>query len=453
MHMLMAACVAVLTLGLLSAPARAVCSLPGGAAGEIIYNSSEKLMQYCDDTDWIAMHTPGSGGCDGGAGWAFHPSAEANNWSGVTYGGGIFLAVASNGTNRVMTSTDGISWVPRAEANQAFLAVAYGNGVFVAVSASGTVRRSVDGGATWTSHAATSNDNWRGVAYGNGRFIAVAASGTNRMMTSTDGTSWTVVPGIEQNFWNDVQYLNGRFVAVAASGTNRVATSPDGVTWAPISIAASSWYSVTYGNGVYVVVNDGGGVRYSSDAVTWNLAAGVPAGNWKTVTFGNGTFVAAAWGGTNRLMVSTNGMNWTAVTLPQTHAWGDVTFGNGAFVAVNESAGADVLRSTCGAGCSNPERAEGAMIFNAAHNVMQVCAGSQWQAMSTMPSADDGGSINWSSASLGLTVANPTGAWWDWFGNGVAISGTTVAAGTHLSDTPNESGRVYIMDGLTGAVS
>jgi len=45
--------------------ARAVCSAPAAGAGEIIYNATDKVLQYCDDTDWIAMNLPGasSGGC------------------------------------------------------------------------------------------------------------------------------------------------------------------------------------------------------------------------------------------------------------------------------------------------------------------------------------------------------------------------------------------------------
>lgn len=41
------------------------CSNPSGAAGDITYNQSFKVMEYCDGAGWIAMHKPGSGsgGC------------------------------------------------------------------------------------------------------------------------------------------------------------------------------------------------------------------------------------------------------------------------------------------------------------------------------------------------------------------------------------------------------
>lgn len=46
--------------------AKAACTSPSGAAGDIVYNTSEKYFQYCNDTNWVAMNAkPGSGagGC------------------------------------------------------------------------------------------------------------------------------------------------------------------------------------------------------------------------------------------------------------------------------------------------------------------------------------------------------------------------------------------------------
>ena len=110
-------------------------------------------------------------------------AAEANGWTSVTHGDGLFVAVASSGINRVMTSPDGISWTVRsaAEANL-----------------------------------------WHSVTYGNGLFVAVSVDGTNRVMTSPDGITWTTRLATEANSWYSVTYGNGLFVAVASNGTNRV---------------------------------------------------------------------------------------------------------------------------------------------------------------------------------------------------------------------------------------
>jgi hypothetical protein len=80
----------------------------------------------------------------------------------------MFVAVASSGTNRVMTSNDnGITWIARAapEPNN-WHSVTYGNGMFVAVANSGTnrVMTSIDNGASWTARAASDEaSNWGGL--------------------------------------------------------------------------------------------------------------------------------------------------------------------------------------------------------------------------------------------------------------------------------------------------
>ena len=49
-------------LGLLPGTAMAACTAPNGAAGEVVYNETEKLFQYCDDTNWVRMNQqPGTG--------------------------------------------------------------------------------------------------------------------------------------------------------------------------------------------------------------------------------------------------------------------------------------------------------------------------------------------------------------------------------------------------------
>jgi hypothetical protein len=120
--------------------------------------------------------------------WQIRSSAADNEWYSVTYGNGLFVAVASGGVgNRVMTSPDGI---------------------------------------TWTIRSSAADNNWRGVTYGNGLFVAVATTGTgNKVMTSPDGITWTIRSSAADNYWYSVTYSNGLFVAVASGGVgNRVMT-------------------------------------------------------------------------------------------------------------------------------------------------------------------------------------------------------------------------------------
>ena len=152
-------------------------------------------------------------------------SNDLNGWSSVTFGNGLFVAVAGAGTNRVITSPDGINWTGRASSNETntWISVTYGNGLFVAVADFGTNRiMTSPDGITWTGRASSNEINaWRSVTYGNGLFVAVAGFGTNRVMTSPDRITWTGrASSNEINDWRSVTYGNGLFVAVAGSGAS-----------------------------------------------------------------------------------------------------------------------------------------------------------------------------------------------------------------------------------------
>ena len=271
--------------------------------------------------------------------WTARTAAETNEWASVTYGDGLFVAVSTNGTNRVMTSVDGINWTARAAAeDNNWQSVTYGDGLFVAVAVSGTnrVMTSPDG-MNWTARSAPGNNGWLSVTYGDGVFVAVAGSGTNRVMTSPDGMNWTARAAAENNFWQSVTYGDGLFVAVAGDGTNRVMTSTDGINWTARSAAEDNlWQSVTYGNGLFVAVAQIGTnqIMTSPDGINWTVRAAAENNSWYSITYGDGLFVAVAYTGTNRVMTSPDGMNWTARAAAENNFWISVTYGDGLFVAV-----------------------------------------------------------------------------------------------------------------------
>ena len=180
--------------------------------------------------------------------WTLRASAVLGNWMDITYGN-EFVAVSYDGGHKVMTSPDGIAWTAQAAAtnnnasdNQWF-GVTYGNSLYVAVSRSGTNNRVMtsSNGITWTSRTSASNNNWYDVTYGNGVFVAVSYDGIgNQVMTSTDGSNWSTrnsLSGVSNN-WRSVTYGGGLFVAVSESGTNQVMTS--GTFLAPPAFTLSS---------------------------------------------------------------------------------------------------------------------------------------------------------------------------------------------------------------------
>jgi hypothetical protein len=88
-----------------------------------------------------------------------------------------------------MTSPDGITWTARTTPtpSRQWRSVTYGAGLFVAVATTGTgdrVMTSPDG-INWTNRVSSADNNWNDVTFDNGRFVAVANSGTgNRVMIS-----------------------------------------------------------------------------------------------------------------------------------------------------------------------------------------------------------------------------------------------------------------------------
>jgi hypothetical protein len=279
----------------------------------------------------IATAVPGS--------WTSRTSAADNLWNSVTYGNGLFVAVASTGTNnRVMTSPDGEEWTIRTSAaNNEWRSVTYGMintdpaeptqrvPGFVAVASTGTNNRVMTSpdGITWTIGASAADNNWRSVTYGNGLFVAVASSGIgDRVMTSPDGITWTTQISTDDYTWNSVTYGNDLFVAVASSGTGdgngnrRVMTSPDGITWTTrTSPFSQSWNSVAHGNGLFVAVSGSGTtnnrVMSSPDGTSWTAQSPAANLNWTGVTYGlqdgndnKPTFVAVANDGTNNRVMT-----------------------------------------------------------------------------------------------------------------------------------------------------
>ena len=241
-----------------------------------------------------------------GIAWTLLPIIASEQWQSVTYGNGLFVAVASSGTNAVMTSSGSVDWTYRTAFTGSWNSVAYGSGKFVAVGNNSKTISSTDG-ITWISSSAY-NNNWREITYGDGKFVAVG-TGSGLFMTSPDGQNWTTSSARSGNFWTSVAYGNGLFVAVSADGTNQIATSPDGIDW---TFRASPVYvvftGITYGGGLFVAVgyseypvgyalnSTNKTVIVSKDGIVWNAMVTPADTTFQNVTYGNGIFAAVANG-------------------------------------------------------------------------------------------------------------------------------------------------------------
>jgi len=104
-------------------------------------------------------------------------------------------------------------------------------------------------------------------------------------------------------------------------------TAPLNTTFTSSTMPSSGWYCVTYGNGYFVAVAPFTTANaYSTNGITWSASTLPSADFWYGITYGNGYFVAIATG-TTAAAYSTNGTTWTASTMPSSAGWTAVTYG------------------------------------------------------------------------------------------------------------------------------
>ena len=141
----------------------------------------------------------------------------------------MFVAVAFSGYgtgDRVMSSPDGITWTTRTSAaDNNWKSVTYGAGLFVAVAFSGVGNRVMTSpdGITWTIRASAADNSWNSVTYGAGLFVAIAGSGSiDGVMTSPDGITWTIRTSVAA----DINFVSVTHIAPPSLPTRRLAQVP-----------------------------------------------------------------------------------------------------------------------------------------------------------------------------------------------------------------------------------
>lgn len=309
---------------------------------------SPPVLEICYDNDWVAISMGDNGG-GGSCGTNWTAQAATLYYGGQVYAGGMFVAAGFD----LFTSTDGITWTTRtspAGFGDA-IDIAYGNGTFVAISSNGAnrVATSTDG-INWTSRTAAENNTWNNIAYGNGLFVAVSYDGTNRIMTSPNGVTWTA-RNVPAQAWEDVAYGNGRFVVNAFGG--QTLTSFDGISWTHNTGNLVGWAKLLFADGLFISSSDSN-ISTSTDGVNWTSNA-VPDGNWHGMTYvpGLGLYVAVAYIGDERVMTSTDAVTWTAQTPANTANYNNVIYGNNILVAI--AGDGSVMTSTCAGGDAEEE--------------------------------------------------------------------------------------------------
>lgn len=138
----------------------------------------------------------------------------------------------------------------------------------------------------------------------------------------------------ESSSWSSVMYGNGKFVVIG-NHPETILYSDDGITWKKASLPDSSFSfsKGTFGGGKFVAFLSDYRVFYSTDGIVWSIATLPSTESWRAVTYGNGKFVATAYN-SQIAYYSTDGITWKKASLHNASDWQSVCYGNGKFLVI-----------------------------------------------------------------------------------------------------------------------
>ncbi len=394
----------------------ALSSVAYGNGSFVIVGSQGTVLQSSTGQNWMKL--PG-----------ISTSLYLNS---VTFGAGTFIGISRSGD--VIQSADGIVWAkqpslggyPRQVAylNERFIildenmwsspdgtnwvstwvysapdAVMFTNGYYVGVGGGGVVYVSTNGTQwSWTTSYQSSGD-LKGITFGNGFYAAVGEDGLIR--TSLDRTNW-LFQSRSLTYGGKlygVEYINGEFVAAgegSADEKSPVLFSGGSGNWyrRNTSVFSTIW-DVTYGKGVYVLV-DSFGIQTSTNGVDWTYQPSGLSGQLASVKYLSNLFLLTGWNGC--ISTSADGLTWTPRSSGTTrNLWG-ATFGKGVYVVVGQSFSSTGTTLTSADGVNWTNRS--------ASNLRDVCFGKE-----LFVAVGDGGhiqsssnAVNWTTQSSGTTV-------------------------------------------------
>lgn len=153
--------------------------------------------------------------------------------------------------------------------------------------------------------------------------------------------SWTLLRRTRDDNTRPLSVVRRENTTVAVG--RQICTATNGVWAAPI-YSSQLLYSVTYGNGMFVAVGEGGAIRTSSTGETWTSQTSGTGALLSAIDFDNELFTVVGSNGT--ILTSTNGTTWIPRTSPITDAFYSVASGNGIHAAVGASG--SIVTSTDG---------------------------------------------------------------------------------------------------------
>ena len=185
-------------------------------------------------------------------------------------------------------------------------------------------------------------------------------------------------------------------LVLAAGSVEARADALDNWQWRNPLPQGNTLSSVTYGNGIFVALGEGGTILDSPDGVNWTSANSGPTTTFSSVAYLTGTFIAV--GNDGAIQTSSNGLAWTTQTSGNTRNLSGVTYGNGLFVVVGDFG--TILTSPDGVNWSGRNSGTGYDLHGVTYGSSTFVAVGDNGTILTAPDA-----ATWTSASSGITTA------------------------------------------------
>ena len=253
---------------------------------------------------------------DGGETWTGTGTNMLDqNWLGVCYSSalGLFVAVASNGTHRSATSSDGITWTIHTDAvadASAWADVCWSSdlGLFCAVGTNVIMYSST--GTSWTAGTPPgTSKNWTSICWAGGtiqKFVVVASSGggSNDYMYSSNGSSWTQqnLTGTAYN-WVCIRYSSDLgMIGVVGGNTGVWVYSTNGTSFTQVAtgLGSNAFSALCWSHSLTLwIMANSSSIYYSSNGTSWSDVSAPSSANWAAAIALDPVALTGTWASTD----------------------------------------------------------------------------------------------------------------------------------------------------------
>lgn len=241
-------------------------------------------------------------------------------------------------------------------------------------------------------------------AYGSNKYVVIQMNSSSQGYYSSNGTTWTSFNLPFGASWQRLRYINNTFIALPNPGSS-LAYSADGVTWSTASLPAFGNYDdIRYGGGQYLLTSSGQ-LHTSSNLTSWTPVTRPDLAAFAYFAYGNGVWAGVSAG---KSAISTDLINWTVQNNWYMGLVAGLEFIADKFVTLRGTGSGfspGALYSTDGLNWTTVSLSGGQFIYNMNSSNGYVYAGLAGVG-GVIVSSTDG--VNWTTSSLPAGYTEPT---------------------------------------------